>query len=663
MRASLLILALLAAPATAQEIVVTGQALPDTPATPAYDVQVIDRRALTHTASDRIEDALGNVAGFQEFRRSDSRAANPSAQGATLRALGGNAATRTLVLLDGVPMLDPFFGYVPFSAISPERLARAQVTRGGGSGAFGAGAVAGVIDLASAGPEATGLLNASLAADQRGETALSADLAPRLGDGFAEVGGRWDRGEGFWTTPVSQRVPASVRASYASWSANARAVAPLTDAIELQARGLAYRDARTLRFAGATSTSIGEDASLRLIGRGAWAFDALAYLQARDFTNIVVSSTSFKPTLNQYATPSTGFGGKLELRPPVGGSHVLRLGVDGRSGRGHAREVALSAAGAVTARRDASGTNSLLGAFAEDDWTLGRLVLTAGIRADRWSIADGRYLQTTPEGIVTGDAHYPTRTGWQASWRAGAALALTDRLKLRAAGYSNFREPTLNELYRPFTVFPVTTLANPALGNERLIGAEVGLDAEVLPGAKLGVTLFNDRLDDAIANVTIGTNLKQRMNVDAIRARGIEGELHVTQGTLSFDGSLAWTDAVVEASGIAASANGLRPAQTPRLAASATLGWTPGSDKWANWHAALILRHVGAQFEDDQNVDTLPAATTLGAIIELPLTRVLHLALRGENLTDTLVETRNQAGSIDLGTPRTVWLELRARMR
>ena len=33
--------------------------------------------------------------------------------------------------------------------------------------------------------------------------------------------------------------------------------------------------------------------------------------------------------------------------------------------------------------------------------------------------------------------------------------------------------------------------------------------------------------------------------------------------------------------------------------------------------------------------------------------------LRGENLFDTSVITRNQAGSLDLGVPRTLWLGLR----
>ena len=121
-------------------IIVTGKALDQTKGDPAYGSVEIDRARLTSEASGRIENVLADVAGFQQFRRSDSRSANPSAQGATLRALGGNASSRTLVLLDGVPQADPFFGYIPFSALVPDRLSAVRITRGGGSGAFGAGA-------------------------------------------------------------------------------------------------------------------------------------------------------------------------------------------------------------------------------------------------------------------------------------------------------------------------------------------------------------------------------------------------------------------------------------------------------------------------------------------------------------------------------------------
>jgi outer membrane receptor protein involved in Fe transport len=643
-----------AEPAPSAPIVVTGRGLAETPATPAYDVTELDRDDLTRAASGRIEDVLSSVAGFQQFRRSDSRSANPSAQGVTLRALGGNATSRTLVLLDGVPMADPFFGYIPLSALAPERLARVRVTRGGGSGAFGAGAVAGTIDLDSAGADELGLANASVMADNRGETEASATLAPRLGEGFAVASGRWDRGRGFWTTPRDQRSPASVRARYDSWSASLRAVAPLTDTIELQARGLAYDDHRTLRFAGADSTSSGQDASIRVVGRGRWAFDALAYVQARDFSNIVISATSFKKTLDQRRTPSTGLGGKIELRPPLGADHVARIGVDFRRAVGGLQEEPYSAVtGLVTARRRAGGRNDDFALFAEDDWTLGRVVLTGGVRADRWAIREGYFREATRAGAITTDTRFPGRSGWSLSLRGGAVARLGSGLALRGAGYSGLRLPTLNELYRPFVVFPVTTRANAGLRNERLRGFEAGVDYAPAPALTLALTAFDNKVRNAIANVTIGPNLRERRNVDAVHSRGVELGGEARLGAFALSGSLALTDSEVEARG--ASLDGKRPAQTPKVAASATLEWTPRSD----WRLAATLRHVGRQFEDDLESDALPAATTLDAFAQVPVRGGLSLVLRGENLTGERVVTRNQGGSIDLGAPRTVWLGLR----
>ncbi|MFM2302283.1 MAG: hypothetical protein RLZZ84_2019 [Pseudomonadota bacterium] len=637
-------------------IVVTGRGLQETPAAPAYDVQRIDSDQLRSAASGRIEDALSAVAGFQQFRRSDSRSSNPTAQGVTLRALGGNASSRSLVLLDGVPMADPFFGHIPLSAIAPERLAAARVTRGGGAGAFGSGAVAGTIELDSAGPDQLGLVSGTLLGSDRGDSELSGSLSPRLGSGFAVLSGRWDRGDGFWTTPVAQRVPASARARYDSWSAGVRAVAPLTPDVELQARGLAFGDHRTLRFKGAETSTEGQDASLRLVGKGAWQFDLLGYVQARNFTNIVVSSTSFKKTLDQRNTPATGWGGKAELRPPVGDAHVLRIGSDWRVASGTMFEDAYSAAtGLVTARRSAGGRGSDVGFYVEDDWTLGALTLTGGGRADRWTIASGFFREANAAGLVTTDTQFASRAGWDGSLRGGAVLQVGGGLDLRGSAYSGLRQPTLNELYRPFTVFPVTTRANAALANERLVGFEGGLDYAPLPGLRLTLTGFDNRVAHAIANVTIAANVRERRNVDAVHARGVEAGLEARLGQFTLDGSLAWTHARVEASGTSIGLNGKRPAQTPRLAASAGLGWKPA----AGWNLALRIKHVGAQFEDDLETDVLPAATTLDGFAELPVGKGFSVVLRAENLTDAAVMTRNQAGSIDLGPPRTLWAGLR----
>ena len=633
-------------------IVVTGIGLPDSPATPAYDTVLIDRETLVSSSSGRIEDALSSVAGFQQFRRSDSRSTNPSSQGVTLRALGGNASSRAQVLLDGVPMADPFFGYIPLSAIAPERLASARVTRGGGSGPFGAGALAGTIELTSADAATLGLVSGQVLVNDRGETETSASIAPRLGEGFAVLSGRWDRGQGFWTTPLDQRVPASARAAYDAWSVQLRAVAPLSDTIELQARGLAFRDERTLRFEGADTSMEGQDASLRLVGRGKWQFDLLGYVQARNFTNVVVSSTAFVPTLDQRNTPATGVGGKFELRPPTGESNVLRLGVDYRKSSGELFENAISTAtGAVTQRRNAGGVNTDLGLFLEDDLTLGPVTLTAGARADRYTISNGFYVAHNAAGLAVTDARYADRSGWEGSFRGGAVARLGAGLRLRAAAYTGLRLPTLNELYRPFTVFPVVTQANAELRNERLEGFEAGIDYAPSSAVDLSLTAFDNRVKHAIANVTLGPNLRQRQNIDAIHARGIEAGANLKFGAFALAGSLAWTDAEARGSGAAASLDGNRPAQTPRWAASGTASWRPA----ANTLVSLTARHVGAQFEDDLETDVLPAATTLDFFAQFPVTPNLALVLRGENLTDETIVTRNQSGSIDYGTPRTIW--------
>lgn len=634
-------------------IIVTGSGLPDTPATPAYDTQVLTRETLVSSASGRIEDALSAVAGFQQFRRSDSRSANPSAQGATLRSLGGNASSRAQVLLDGVPMADPFFGYIPFSAIAPERLSSARVTRGGGSGPFGAGALAGTIELTSADAATLGAFGGQALISDRGETEASFAVAPQMGAGFAVLSGRWDRGQGFWTTPRSQRSPASVRAAYDAWSVQVRAVEPLGGDVELQARALVYRDERTLRFAGADTSMEGQDGSLRLVGRGRWQFDALAYVQARNFTNIVISSTSFRPVLDQRNTPATGLGGKIELRPPRGEANVLRLGIDYRKASGQLSENAISGfTGAVTERRKAGGINTDLGFFVENDLTLGSLTLTGGARADRTTIRDGFFqARNGATGALSAVLAYPDCGDWTVSFRGGAVARLGGGLRLRAAAYTGLRLPTLNELYRPFTVFPVTTQANAALRNERLEGFEAGVDFAPSPAFDLSLTAFDNQVKNAIANVTIGTNLRQRQNIGAIRARGLDATAGLSLGAVRFSGSLAWTVADARAGGAATALDGNRPAQTPRWVAGSTLSYRFVQSGLIS----ATLRHVGQQFEDDLETDSLPAATTLDAFVQIPVTARLALVVRGENLTDETIFTRNQGGSIDTGSPRTVW--------
>ena len=633
------------------EIVVTAS-LPQTPGTPAYARIELEREDVISTPSGTVEGALSLVAGLQQFRRSDSRSSNPSAQGVTLRALGGNATSRALVLLDGVPVADPFFGYIPFTALAPERIGSIAVTRGGGSGPFGAGALAGTIEIESADPAALDPVLASALVNDRGETQIAGVGTARLGTGFVSAGARWDRGQGFFTTPRDQRVPATARAAYDNWSLDLRGGAPVGEGMSLQARMMAFDDRRTLRFDGANSRSRGQDASLRFVGRGEWQFDALAYVQARNFANIVISSTRFTRVLDQRNTPSTGVGGKLELRPPVGPSHTLRVGVDYRRAEGELQEDAYSAfSGNVTQRRRAGGVTEDMGVFVEDDWTIGSLVLTGGVRLDRTRIAEGFFESRDPQGNLVERLDARDRTDWTLTYRGGALFDLAETVRLRAALYSGLRLPTLNELYRPFVVFPVVTQANAELDNERLKGFEAGIDWRPADGVRVSVTGFDNRVENAIANVTLAPNLRQRRNLPAIEARGIEASVSAGSGGFDAIVTASYTDATIEGRNESADLDGNRPPQVPTFSAAGQITYIGA----AGWSLGARIEHVGAQFESDQETDRLPPATTFGLVADWPVSESLSAIVRAENLLNERIVTRNSGGSIDLGIPRTIW--------
>jgi vitamin B12 transporter len=666
-------LAQAAGPADPQEaeIVVTGRGLEAPAGEGVFDVVVVPRERLAQSV--RLEDVLRDVPGFQLFRRSDARTANPTSQGATLRALGGNASSRALLILDGVPQTDPFGGWVSWPAYDPQRLGAVRVTRGGGSGVNGPGALAGTIELESALPRDLRGLWGSAAYGSRDSVDVHAGAGTAAGAGFVTVSAAYGRGDGFVPVVREQRGPVDRRSPYEQASLSVRAVAPLPGGAELQANGLVFSDQRERGTAFSAISTRGADASLRVVG-GRWS--ALAYVQTRQFANSFASVNAARTTVtrasDQYNVPSTGLGGRVEWRPLLGRGIELRLGGDWRRAEGRTEELFSFVAGNGTRGRLAGGETETLGAFADGSWTLRDLTLTAGGRLDRWAISNGvlreRVLAT---GAVLTDTAFVDRQGWEPTGRAGAAWRLGPDVMLRSAAYLGWRLPTLNELYRPFRVGADATAANAALAPERLRGIEAGAEWRPLPGARIGVTAFDNRLEGAIANVTLGRGpgtfpgvgfvaagglFRQRQNLDAISARGIEVDARVALGAFTLSGGWSLVDAEVRASGAAAPLDGLRPAQTPRQTVTATLAWRAASGA----QASLTARHVGDQFEDDLNRQLLPGAFTLDGSALVPLGRRVAVEARVENATGKRVYAGiSGEGIIERATPRTLWIGLR----
>lgn len=649
-------------------IVITAPALPDPAAAAAYDVQQIGAAQIRTSATRQLEQLLLDVPGVQLFRRSDARSGHPTSQGITLRSLGGNASSRALVVLDGVPQSDPFGGWITWPALDLGAVGKVRVIRGGGSVAYGPGALAGTIDIAS---RTLGGMSGSIAAGSRG----SFDARALLGAGGFGLSATYARSDGFIPVTKDTRGAADRRAPYALAAARAtwqQSLSGVTD-LQLAADGFVDRRDRGVAFTG--DRTRGADASARLVGSGDWQWSALGYAQWRTFRSSFASVDEDRTTASrvalQDAVPSSGYGASVELRPPIRGVE-WRIGADGRLTTGESRELYLYTGGDPARRRIVGGQSFTVGLFTELSKTIGRATLTGGARIDRWSISDGKLRESVIAGnTVLRNDRFKARGGWLPTARAAMLIDVGSGFSLRSAAYLGWRMPTLNELFRPFRAGPDATAANAGLDPEKLAGAEAGARFDKGPYS-VSVTAFANRLSNAIANVTLsegpgifpgvgfvgaGGLYRQRMNLDSIAVQGVELSARWAQGSWWAAAGASFADAKVRASGPAAALGGLRPAQVPRTAATVQGGWSN-----RHWEASATLRRVGNQYEEDLNRLRLPPATTLDVFGAVSLGRQLQLVARAENLFDEqVVAGLDNDGTTERATPRTLWIELRLR--
>ena len=533
------------------------------------------------------------------------------------------------------------------------------MTRGGGSGADGPGALAGTIGLHST---MTDGAEASLAYGSRDGWDASASVGGEIGGGQVAVDGRYSRGDGFIPVAQGQRGEADRAAPYEQGGLGLRLRFDAGDAsrIEASVRGFSDRRDRGVDFT--TSKTDGVDASVRFVHdpAGATQWLALGYIQPRDFesgfASVGAGRDSANPVLFQ-RIPATGIGGRFELRPAIGDANPLRIGADWRRTVGRTEEDFFFTDGIPGRHRMAGGSSDTVGVFAE--WTSGNrydgFLWTLSGRVDRWWLGTGHRIERNRGGgpVIT-DLDFAARQGWEGSGRAGVRWT-SDSVSLRAAAYRGWRLPTLNELYRPFRVGAETTLANEMLKPERLWGGEVGADWES-GGTKLSATLFANRLTNAIANVTLAPNLNQRQNLDAIDSKGVEVSAEQRIGPATLRATYAFTDAEVDASGGAATLDGRRPAQIAKHGGSVSLR----SNTRGPLGGFATLRYIGRQNEDDLGLLALDDALTLNAGLSWRFSDAVSIEARGENLFDELVPAAiSSSGIVERATPRALWIGAR----
>ncbi len=640
--------------------------LGDSPA----DLTVLTREDLQRWPAVALDDALKQVPSFSLFRRTSSLVSHPTTQGVSLRGVGASGASRTLVLLDGVPHNDPFGNWIYWANIPQLQIESIEVAPSGFSQLYGSSAMAGVINVVTRRP---GPRTAALQAfgGSRGSANAEAFGSHTSGPLAASVGGSYFRTDGYALVRENQRGPVDVEAASRHRTGNWRLEYSPSPRFTLFQNGRLFAEDREngtpLQTNSTRETYLGGGLRATTEGGSLWQANVFTHLDDFKSTFSAVAANRSSETLSlAQAVDYKDVGGNAQWTRGLGKSHLLSVGGDVRWIEADNAEDVFIASGANVRDRLIPAQQRYAGAYLQDVVTAGRrAVVTLGVRADHWRNYDASQTEIVNSTSATTVTPFPDTSKTTVTPRAGLLWHVNDRFALRGSVYGGFRAPSLNELYRPFRVGNVVTNANPNLGPERLLGGELGLNHALSSRFSWRATAFWDRVKDPIANVTIvppptpGLITRQRQNLGRARIRGVSGEAdYQPSPRLRLQASYLLSDArVLEFPAAPEIEDNLLP-QVPRHRASLRLDYL----RPEVLNVSLRGRFESRRFDDDQN--RLPLASLFVADLTLfrPLGESWGAFVSVENLFDRRYTV--QATPVDLlGTPRTVTGGLRFDLR
>jgi outer membrane receptor protein involved in Fe transport len=603
---------------------------------PVSDVQ-LTREDLQDTPALQLDDDLRQVPGFSLFRRSSSRTANPTTQGVSLRGLGANGASRALVLEDGVPLNDPFGGWVYWDRVPAEAISDVEISQEGGSSLYGSDALGGVVQFVSRPTEPSGIAL---------DTSYGNQNTPDLSLWAGGQKGKWESSfaggvfntDGYILTPEAERGSVDVRAGSRDGTADLMVGRKIGEQSEIFARGW-YLD--ETRGNGTplqrNDTKLGQGAlgaNLQLGNFGALTLRLYADAQTYHQTFSAVAGDRNSETLTDLQTvPSQGVGGSAVWSRQAGKRQTLVAGFDYHEEIGASHEVLLSGG---TTDLSSGGRQRTVGIFGEDLIQIApRWFLSASARVDHWSNFEAATLRepVTPPNAPT-DTVFPDRSQNAFSPRLTLRNQMNAHVSWNASVYRAFRAPSLNELYRSFRQGNTVTEDNPSLIAEHLTGGDAGVAVTGFNGKlRAHGTVFYNQIVDPVANVTLTTTptliTRQRQNLGRINAPGIEfGVTASIVRDFTISCGYQFVDSKVSSFPANAALVGLWVAQVPHNSFTFQARYSNAKI----FTVEVTGRAIGNSFDDDQNQFPLGSFFVLDAMISRRMGAGVEVYGAAENL-------------------------------
>jgi outer membrane receptor protein involved in Fe transport len=667
----------------------TEQSLGDVPAS----VNVVEREEIQQSPAVIADDVLRQVPTFSLFRRTTAVSANPTAQGVSLRGIGPSGVSRTLVLMDNVPVNDPFGGWVYWTKIPMEDVEHIDLVNGSSSSLYGNYAMGGVINIVSRSPQRRAIeLRPSFGSRTSPKLdVFGSDLWGKVG---LTVNGSFFDTDGFPQVIENERGPVDTDANVAFQNIAAKIdYAPATNIRAFVRGGFFTEDRHNAKVATANGTPVGtpngtpevNDTIFRSVNTGVRAllrdqsdlqatifYDSVTYHQNFLAVPDPVARNTARVTLNQ-KVPTQNWGGMVQWSRAFGAQHYFTGGTDWRWVDGESQEYAMDTTTGTTPTlyRESGGTQRSVGAFVQDLYTpTERATITLSMRLDNWRNYNGHNNETNLPAGTPGAGNRPNledRDDTVGSPRVAALYRLTPQVNVWGDYAYGFRAPTLNELYRQFRVGQRLTLANENLGPERLRSGEIGVNLALPRNLVLRETYFDNRMENPVSTIVrrdlnAAGNTVQRTNLGRTRIHGFQTDADVqVSPVVKVSAGYLFNLAKVTENEIDPTLVGNYLVQVPKNRGSVSIAYT--DPKIAN--LSLALQFVGRQFDDEANTATvpgedapgLPAYTMVDFNAGRTITRNLDVFLAVQNMFN--VEYIVQTAPTTIGAPRLVSFGLR----
>lgn len=664
-----------------ERIVVTATRAEQTAENVPLHATVISQEEIVNAPDDGIADLLRTIPSFNWQGDANLLASTPTDGGITFRGLGGQARGRALMMVDGIPINEPFGTWVNMARIPRGTVERVEILPGG-TGIWGNFSMTGTINLITRAPTSNSL---------NGELRVG-NKSTVLGNlGYSDRGQLWSGSlvgdvldtDGYHKFAVDQRGPIIVPISKEALLFSGKLHRTVGDRGLFRVSGTSFSedmvDSTPLTQKENNDDSFAANFDWATEDAGRW--DLRIYLRETGFyeQDPSVEDGNTAETLNSRTdvpTDALGVGAVWSSRGA--GRHALGIGFDYQEVEIDADAQQNFNGSFFEDRGSIQGTQRFAGLFVQDVFDPSdRTSITLGGRFDRVRIQDGFRRQVDQvTGEITDTVLVDQVTKEVFTPSLGLVHQLTDSSRLRASIYGGFRAAAPGEMFVDNLGRNINK-SNPNLEPEEMLGAEVGLDLSTGSVSSTRATVYVNETDNLIDRLNLGragpggevlggcgfvpegVRCRFRENLDTVRVIGLELDQRFTLAEhwrVWLSGTLLDTD--VRESLVDPNLVGNSVRRTPDEVATVRLDYSNPEIL----SGQLRVRYVGERFDDAVNETLLESQTYVDLSFSRNLGENWRLFAGITNLFDERNVINPDTDADELSPPRLYRVGVRFRI-